>query len=121
MHTGHLKPYEIIVLGHEGEYEIVAENAKSVFTCCTCKEFCVCEYGFCETCNSAMCYNCTINGIEHEESKCEIYPESEADPESNLDKIPEEIMGSDSDNFDPFTIPFSLKGQRLITFYFSIQ
>ena len=121
MRTGHLKPYEVIVLDHEGEYEIVDENDPAIFTCCTCNQDCTCSYGWCEKCESDMCYNCTMNGIDHEESEPE--PElalkilSESEPESELTlKI---LSESDTDSFDPFQIPFSTENQQLITFYFS--
>lgn len=111
MRTGYLKACEMIVVGHEGEYQITEDSDRRIFTCCTCYDHCICGYGTCEKCGGTLCYNCTMDGIEHEES--------ESEPEVAESVTPEEVMRTDSDNLDPDLIPFSLEGQQLITHFFN--
>lgn len=131
MYTGHVDPHHIVVIGHEGEYDIVHENDKEVFTCCTCYNDCNCSYGRCDRCVGELCYNCAMGENQHPESESEPETKSESQPETKPDEImesesesepetkPDEIIESDDDDFDPFSIPFSIEKYHLITFYFS--
>lgn len=130
MNPGPSKSHEILALDFDGEHEIVNKNDPRVFTCSTCKNYCVYQFGERET---PVCYNCAeweSNGIvsefDWEIPTCCVCKEYCERGFGNCEKCDSPLCRycSSNDlehrNCDFENLPrLDIKGQRLITFYFS--